>query len=142
MIPFVVQRLDHVVLRVADLERSRRFYTGVLGCQVERERPDLGMLHLRAGTSMIDLVSLDGPLGRRGGAGAGEQGRNVDHVCLRVEPFNETAILTHLAQHGLQALGPASLNFGAEGEGPSLYLRDPDGNIVELKGPSGTQTST
>lgn len=142
MIPFVVQRLDHVVLRVADLERSRRFYTGVLGCRVERERPDLGMLHLRAGTSMIDLVSLDGPLGRRGGAGAGEQGRNVDHVCLRVEPFNETAILTHLARHGLQALGPARLNFGAEGEGPSLYLRDPDGNIVELKGPSGTQTST
>ncbi|KAA2286286.1 VOC family protein [Arenimonas fontis] len=142
MIPFAVQRLDHVVLRVADLARSRRFYVEVLGCRVERERPELGLLHLRAGASMIDLVSLDGPIGRQGGPGPGEQARNVDHVCLRVDPFDEAAILAHLGRFGLEAKGPARINFGAEGEGPSLYIRDPDGNTLELKGPSRDGAST
>ncbi|HLS84336.1 MAG TPA: VOC family protein [Arenimonas sp.] len=142
MMPFAVQRLDHVVLRVADLARSRRFYLDVLGCRVERERPDLGLLHLRAGASLIDLVDTDGPLGRRGGAGPGAEGRNLDHLCLRIEPFDEAAILAHLARFGLAAEEPASRKFGAEGSGLSLYLRDPDGNVVELKGPADTPAST
>ncbi|PNS07525.1 VOC family protein [Solilutibacter silvestris] len=134
--PFVLQRIDHVVLRVGDPERSLAFYRDVLGCDVVKRRDDLGLIHLRCGASMIDLVDVQGKLGLAGGAAAGEQARNVDHVCLRIEPFDETALVTHLAAHGLKPLGPAHDNFGAEGDGPSLYLRDPDGNTIELKGPS------
>lgn len=134
--PFALQRIDHVVLRVADLPRSIAFYERVVGCRVERTREHLGLVHLRAGASMIDLVDVAGKLGAPGGAAAGEEGRNVDHVCLRIEPFDEAAIVAHLAAHGITPRGPAESNFGAEGDGPSLYFRDPDGNAVELKGPS------
>jgi glyoxylase I family protein len=134
--PFAVQRLDHVVLRVVDLDRAETFYREVLGCEVVRRRDDLGLRHLRAGASMIDLVAVDGTLGRRGGSAAGIEGRNVDHLCLRIEPFDEAAIVRHLAQHELAPHGPATSNFGAEGDGLSLYLDDPDGNTIELKGPS------
>ena len=134
--PFDVQRLDHVVLRVRDLDRSEAFYRALLGCEVARRRDDLGLRHLRAGASMIDLVAVDGPLGRRGGMAAGAEGRNVDHLCLRIEPFDEAAIVAHLARQGVAPHGSAAINFGAEGDGPSLYFDDPDGNTVELKGPS------
>lgn len=133
--PFDVQRIDHVVLRVRDLSRSVAFYGDVLGCRVERRRDHLGLVHLRAGASMIDLVAIDGKLGARGGAPAGAGGRNVDHLCLRIEPFDESALVAHLAAFGVLPDGPADVNFGAEGDGPSLYFRDPDGNTVELKGP-------
>ncbi len=85
---------------------------------------------------MIDLISVDGKLGLEGGAAAGSEGRNVDHLCLRIEPFDEAALVEHLHSFGLAPRGPASNNFGAEGEGPSLYFQDPDGNTIELKGPS------
>ncbi|RZA16318.1 MAG: hypothetical protein EOP93_15440 [Lysobacteraceae bacterium] len=134
--PFSVERVDHVVLRVADLDIAEAFYRDVLGCEVVRRRDDLGLRHLRAGTSMIDLVSVGGTLGRRGGAAAGSTGRNLDHLCLRVAPFDERAIVRHLAEHHLEPHGPATSNFGAEGDGLSLYLDDPDGNTIELKGPS------
>jgi catechol 2,3-dioxygenase-like lactoylglutathione lyase family enzyme len=134
--PFAVQRIDHVVLRVGDLDRSEAFYRELLGCEVARRRDDLGLRHLRAGASMIDLVSVDGKLGSRGGAAPGADARNVDHLCLRIEPFDEAAILDHLAAHGIAPHAPASENFGAEGEGPSLYFDDPDGNTLELKGPA------
>ena len=134
--PFAVQRLDHVVLRVRDLDRAEAFYRLVLGCEVARRRDDLGLRHLRAGASMIDIIAVDGKLGRRGGAAAGEDARNLDHLCLRIEPFDETALVAHLAAHGLAPHAPASSNFGAEGEGPSLYFDDPDGNTIELKGSS------
>lgn len=136
MTPFTIHHIDHVVLRVAHLARSIAFYRDVLGCAVVRQRPDLGLVHLRAGTSLIDLVSLDGPLGRQGGAGPSVEGRNVDHLCLRIEPFDAEGLQRHLAQHGAPPLGPVAINFGAEGDGPSLYLQDPDGNTVELKGPA------
>lgn len=132
--PFAVQRLDHLVLRVADLERSIRFYREVLGCEVVRRRDDLGLVHVRAGVSMIDLVSIDGPLGRRGGAAPGAGARNVDHVCLRIEPFDAPALIAHLERHGVAGDAKVFENFGAEGTGPSIYLTDPDGNAIELKG--------
>ena len=134
--PFAVQRIDHIVLRVRDLDRAEAFYRDLLGCEVVRRRDDLGLRHLRAGASMIDLVSVDGKVGLRGGVAPGTEGRNIDHVCLRIEPFDEAAIVDHLAAHGLAPHGPASNNFGAEGDGPSLYFDDPDGNTIELKGPS------
>lgn len=133
---FEVQRIDHLVLRVRDLARSVRFYGEVLGCHVERRREHLGLVHLRAGASMIDLVGIDGTLGARGGAPAGREGRNVDHLCLRIAPFDEPALVAHLAGFGIAPAGPAELNFGAEGDGLSLYFTDPDGNTIELKGPS------
>ena len=134
--PFDVQRIDHLVLRVRDLARSVRFYGEVLGCHIERQREHLGLAHLRAGASMIDLVDVAGKLGARGGAPAGVEGRNVDHLCLRIEPFDEPALVAHLLRHGIAPHGPASENFGAEGDGPSLYFDDPDGNTVEVKGPA------
>lgn len=136
MLPFAVERIDHVVFRVRDLATSVAFYGRVLGCHLVRERPDLGLVHLRAGASMVDLVSIDGPLGRVGGEGPKAEGRNVDHLCLRVEPFDEQRIVAHLAEYGVVPKGPASTNFGAEGEGLSLYFCDPDGNVIELKGPA------
>lgn len=135
--PFAVERIDHVVLRVRDLGRSVGFYESVLGCKVERRREPLGLVHLRAGASMIDLISVDGPLGQQGGAAAGDGARNVDHLCLRIEPFDEHRLIEHLAAHGLAPRGKAQTNFGAEGDGPSIYFADPDGNTIELKGPAG-----
>lgn len=130
-----IREIDHVVLRVADLERALAFYGGVLGCAVERRQDAIGLVQLRAGRSMIDLVPVDGVLGRTGGAAAGAEGRNVDHFCVRVEPFDEAAIRSHLRAHAIEA-GEVARRFGAEGEGPSLYVQDPDGNVVELKGPA------
>lgn len=132
MVPFALRQIDHVVLRIADLERSLGFYVGVLGCTVEKRQDAIGLVQLRAGASLIDLVPLEGPLGRAGGAG--REGRNLDHFALRIAPFDEGAIRAHLARHGI-AVGEAGRRYGAEGDGPSLYVADPDGNVVELKGP-------
>jgi glyoxylase I family protein len=142
MLPFAVERIDHLVLRVRSLEKSIAFYRDVLGCQVVRRRDDLGLIHLQTGASMIDLVAIDGKIGMKGGAGAGVEARNVDHFCLRIEPFNEQAIVKHLALHQIEPIGVAVSNFGAEGDGLSLYFQDPDGNLVELKGPSDTPGSS
>ena len=119
-----LREIDHVVLRVSDMQRMVRFYSEVLGAELVAFRPKFNMTHLRAGSSMIDLVAGD--------AGAG---RNMDHFCLRVEPFDEAAILAHLKSHGV-ALGDTRTRYGAEGNGVSIYLTDPEGNQVELKGPS------
>ena len=127
--------LDHVVLRVTDLDRARDFYCDVLGCRVEVFQKKVGLLQLRAGDSLIDLVPVDGQLGRMGGAPPGAQGRNMDHFCLRVKPFDPAAIMAHLRAHGVDP-GTVEQRYGAEGMGPSIYLKDPDGNVVELKGPA------
>ncbi|HYC37821.1 MAG TPA: VOC family protein [Usitatibacter sp.] len=134
-LPFSLHGIDHVVLRVASLDAALAFYCGALGCTVERRQEELGLVQLRAGRSLIDLVPVDGKLGRAGGAPPGAEGRNMDHLCLRIEPFNIEAIRHHLRGHGLEA-GEVAQRFGAEGRGPSLYLSDPDGNTVELKGPA------
>jgi catechol 2,3-dioxygenase-like lactoylglutathione lyase family enzyme len=129
---FKVRDIDHVVLRVVDLERMIEFYSRVLGCTVEWRRPDLGLVHLRAGSAMIDLVPVAGKLGQPGGAPPGKEGRNVDHVCLRVEPFDEQAIVAHLQAHGAR-VGEIRPRYGAQGEGVSIYVYDPEGNLIELK---------
>jgi catechol-2,3-dioxygenase len=132
--PLPLVGLDHLVLRVRDLDAMLGFYLGVLGCTVERRQDEIGLVQLRAGASLIDLVPVSGVLGLRGGAAPGADGRNLDHFCLRVEPFDEAAIRAHLAAHGI-SVGTTESRYGAEGEGPSIYLADPEGNGVELKGP-------
>jgi glyoxylase I family protein len=129
-----IRDIDHLVLRVIDLEAMLRFYRDVLGCTIERRNDDFGLVQLRAGRSMLDLVPVSGRLGRVGGAPPGPEGRNLDHFCVRVDPFDESAIRRHLLQHGVEA-GELAIRYGAEGEGPSIYIADPEGNVVELKGP-------
>jgi len=129
-----IREIDHLVLRVVDLDRMLRFYRDALGCTIERRQDAIGLVQLRAGRSLLDLVPVDGTLGRAGGAAPGKEGRNVDHFCFRVEPFDEAAIRRQLGAHGVTA-GPTESRYGAEGEGPSIYVTDPEGNVVELKGP-------
>ena len=129
-----IRDIDHVVLRVRNLDRMLRFYCDVLGCDVERRKDDIGLVQLRAGSSLLDLVPVDGELGRAGGAAPGREGRNMDHLCFRVETFDEAALVEHLERHGVEA-GRVSTRYGAEGFGPSMYVEDPEGNTVELKGP-------
>jgi glyoxylase I family protein len=127
--------IDHVVLRVKDIDAMRRFYCDVLGATHVAYRPEFGMSHLRVGGAMIDLIEVNGALGRAGGAAPGTEGRNMDHLCLRVEPFDQDANVAHLEKHHV-AVGKITSRFGAEGNGVSIYLADPEGNTVELKGPS------
>jgi len=129
-----IRGIDHVVLRVRDLARSIRFYCGALGCREERRVDALGLVQLRAGSALIDLVDVAGALGRLGGRPPGESGRNLDHFALQLAAFDEPALRAELAAAGIEA-GEVGERYGAEGLGPSLYIRDPDGNVVELKGP-------
>lgn len=124
--------IDHIVLRVADLERSIRFYCGVLGMDVVKWNDKYALVHLSAGASLIDLIAIDGPLGRAGGGPAGRENRNVDHICLQVRDFDLAAIRAHLVAHGVEP-GAVGERFGAGGVGPSIYLTDPDGNGLELR---------
>lgn len=118
--------IDHIVLRVSDRQAMERFYCGVLGATHVAYRPELGMSHLRVGDSMIDLVESK-PLPK--------EGRNMDHFCLRVGGFDTAAIVDYLKRNGVK-VGEVRERFGAEGNGVSIYITDPEGNTVELKGPS------
>ena len=131
---FRITHIDHLVLRVVDAERELAFYRDVLGCTLERRNDRIGLIQLRAGASLIDLVPVDGEIGRAGGAAPGREGRNVDHFCLRIEPIDEPALRALLERHRIEA-GATGMRNGADGEGPSIYLQDPEGNTVELKGP-------
>ncbi len=100
-----------------------------------RSDADIGLVQLRAGRCLLDLVPVDGALGRAGGAAPGKEGRNLDHFCFRIDPFDEDEIRNHLAAHGVEA-GEIASRYGAEGQGTSIYVKDPEGNVVELKGPA------
>lgn len=129
--PFELEGLDHVVLLVSDMERARRFYCDVVGCGVDNELPQYGMLQLRAGASLIDLVDIaseEGAWGRPPVAG----GRNLDHVCLATRGFDPDALRAHLAAHGVEIV-EEGVRYGATGDGYSIYFNDPFGNQIELK---------
>jgi glyoxylase I family protein len=121
--------LDHVVLRVGDLGRAISFYQKVLGCHIERELEQPRLVQLRAGVSLIDLVPASVSPHEAGDAA----GRNMDHFAVRVIGFDAAALTAHLKQNGIDP-GDVRERYGAEGYGPSLYITDPDGNTVELKG--------
>jgi len=127
--------IDHVVLRVSDREAMERFYCDILGATRVAYRPEFGMSHLRVGDSMIDLVEVDGKLGRAGGAPPGKEGRNMDHLCLRLADLEPQAAVDYLRKNGV-TVGEVRERFGAEGNGVSIYITDPEGNTVELKGRS------
>jgi catechol 2,3-dioxygenase-like lactoylglutathione lyase family enzyme len=128
-----IQGIDHVVFRVADLGKVASFYIEVLGARWEKKQEEIGLYQLRVGSALVDLVPVDGRLGRMGGAAPGKEARNVDHVCFRVLPWDGEAILGQLREHGIA--GEIVSRYGAEGDGPSIYLADPEGNNLELKGP-------
>jgi glyoxylase I family protein len=130
--------LDHIVLRVRDMERMVAFWRDALGCTVEKVQAELGLVHIRAGTALIDLVDVAGTLGKEGGRAPEAEGRNLDHFCLRVEPFDPAAIRARLKAQGIEA-DPPKRRFGAEGYGNSIYFSDPEGNRIELKGASETE---
>ncbi|HBW83329.1 MAG TPA: VOC family virulence protein [Gammaproteobacteria bacterium] len=127
-----ISAIDHIVLRVRSLDRMTRFYCDVLGCVKERELEDVGLVQLRAGASLIDLVTIDGELGKSGGIGPGHQGRNLDHFCLSVSDVSEEELCAYLVRQSINFSG-LSTRYGAKGFGRSLYLNDPEGNTVELK---------
>lgn len=124
--PFTLLQIDHVVLRARDMARMEAFYRDVLGCTAERRIESIGLVQLRAGRSLIDLVEA--------AEASGREERNMDHLCLRIEPFDRDALVAHLQAHGVE-IGEFGARYGAEGMGPSLYLLDPETNTVELKGP-------
>jgi catechol 2,3-dioxygenase-like lactoylglutathione lyase family enzyme len=128
----IVAGFDHIVLRVTDLERAITFYSGVLGCRVVHRQDGLGLVHLRAGSSLIDLIDVAGKLGRMGGRAPGSEGRNMDHLCLRIADFDVDKITRELAAKGV-AVGETALRYGSTGEATSIYLTDPEGNGLELR---------
>ena len=129
-VPFAVTGIDHIVLRAHDPRRLVAFYRDVLGCPIEREQADIGLTQLRAGECLIDIV----PQVALAGTAVGDPGgsANLDHVCLRIAPFDAAQVRAYLGARGVSCGEPA-LRFGAQGEGLSLYLQDPEGNGIELK---------
>jgi catechol 2,3-dioxygenase-like lactoylglutathione lyase family enzyme len=132
--PITIRAIDHLVIRAKDLETMVGFYRDVLGCREERRASELGLVQLRAGHSLIDLVDVAGALGREGSRAPDPEIPNMDHFCVQVEPWDADAIRTHLTAHGIEA-GDVVSRYGALGSGPSIYIDDPEGNTVELKGP-------
>ena len=125
--------IDHVVIRARDPVAMERFYVDVLGCAVERRQEAIGLVQLRAGAQLIDLVDVGGRLGRMGGAAPGPNGHNMDHLCLRVIDFDVDTVRDHLETHGVE-VGDIGERHGSTGEAVSLYLSDPEGNGLELRG--------
>lgn len=125
--------LDHIVLRTSHMKEMLHFYSVILGCQVERElSPEFGLVQLRAGSALIDLVAVDSKLGRAGGGPPTEGDNNMDHFCLQINKLPENEISRYLSSHGIE-VGAFERRYGAQGFGNSAYIRDPEGNVVELR---------
>jgi catechol 2,3-dioxygenase-like lactoylglutathione lyase family enzyme len=122
--PLVVAGIDHVVLRCRDPERMLAFYTRVLGLAEERRLEAIGLVQLRAGRSLVDLVP---------GTPGEMKHANVDHVCLVLESVEMDVVVRWLADEGVETVGEPMVRYGAGGYGHSIYLRDPEGNVIELK---------
>ena len=130
---FEVAGIDHLVLRTTKLPAMLEFYTGILACEVERETsPKTGLTQLRAGNALIDLVVVDSLLGKLGGAAPSQTGNNLDHFCLQLKPISEEEMIAHLESNGVE-VGEFDDRYGAQGFGRSVYVKDPEGNVVELR---------
>ena len=129
-----IRCIDHVVYRVRDLASVARFWTEVLGATLEKVQFEIGLHQYRVGEALVDLVPVDSPLGQQGGPAPATSGHNVDHTAFRLDPWDGDAVLAHLASHGIEARIVS--RYGAAGQGPSVYLHDPEGNLLELRGPA------
>jgi catechol 2,3-dioxygenase-like lactoylglutathione lyase family enzyme len=132
--PFPLTGIDHVVLLVGDMERATAFYTDVIGCTLDNDLPRYGMRQLRAGAALIDLVDI----GSDEGAWARPEvpgGRNVDHVALGLGPADPETVRRHLSSHNVAIIEEGD-RVGALGDTLSFYIRDPDGNQIELSFPA------
>ena len=119
--------LDHVVLRVRDQAASQRFYCGLLGGTVDNVNPKFSLIQLRFGEALVDLLPLDA------GAPAPRPESGMDHFCLSIRCDDLAQVADALRTRGVTVEGEVVERRGAFGQGPSLYLRDPDGYRVELK---------
>lgn len=132
-IPFSLVGIDHVVFIVDDMDAALDWYRRVLGCEIGYSYPALGMEQVWAGAALIVLWDITHP----GGAGAVPPvagGRNVDHVCIATSAFAPEAMRAHLAREGVE-IEREAVHGGARGMGFSIYIRDPFGNKLEIKGP-------
>lgn len=123
--PFQVAELDHVVLRCADMSSMLAFYTQVLGLREERRIEQIGLIQLRAGASLIDLVPAS--------AKRSDNNVNIDHFCLGITTGNLYATVNYLREKGVAIGDEPATRYGAHGMGLSIYIRDPEGNVIELK---------
>lgn len=130
--PIRVLAIDHIVLRTSNLKKMLAFYQDILACPIERELPELGLTQLRAGNALIDIVTVESELGQLGGKAPEQNGRNVDHFCLQTAAFDEQQLRDYLNSHNITTHDFAE-RYGAQGFGRSIYIEDPEGNVVELK---------
>ncbi len=128
-----ISHIDHLVYRVVDVDKIIAFYEAVLGATMEKVQEDIGLYQLRLGNALVDLVPFDGKLGLHRGGRPDTETANVDHICFRVDPWDEDALIGHLRSLDIEA--QVARRYGAEGYGPSIYISDPEGNQIELKGP-------
>lgn len=131
--PFVICEIDHVVIRCKDLDAMIRFYATALKCPIEKEQREIGLVQMRAGRSLIDLLAVGAKIDRPE-SGTPGAGNNMDHLCVRVDPYDPAVLRAHLVENGVR-LGDEGRRYGAEGVGPSIYFYDPEGNMIEFKGP-------
>lgn len=125
--------IDHIVIRAKNAALMIDFYKNVLGCAVERDMSaEFGLTQLRAGRSLIDIVSVDSILGRKGGPAPESTGNNLDHFCLQIEKIDEAVLTAFLVKQNV-AVSDFERRYGAEGYGRSIYIKDPEENVVELK---------
>lgn len=124
--PIQIEGLDHLVLRVASIERSVAFFVGILGLHVERVIEGVNFCHIRCGRNMIDL--LESAEEARPASGTA----NVDHFCLNVRGDIDE-IHQYLKNNNVSIKAPPGETYGATGFGTSLYVLDPDGHVIELK---------
>lgn len=127
MKPLEIDGIDHVVLRVTNIQRSLDFYVGLLGLSLERVIEDIGIYQLRCGRNLIDLVAMPA-----GAVLADVPQRGIDHVCLHVRG-DMSRILEYMQENGVELGSPLREIYGSTGFGTSLYVLDPDRHTIELK---------
>lgn len=129
----IVQGIDHVAINVRDMEAMTAFYSEILGCSVERRREAAGLVHLRAGNTLIDLIDSNGPLGRATPAGYRNR---LNHLCLTASDFDAKLLRETFISKGV-AVGAIKERYGSTGVSRTLYFRDPENNGLELRAAGG-----
>ena len=127
-----INAIDHIVLRTANKAAMLKFYQQILGCTIERELVAEGLIQLRAGTALIDIVTMEGELGKAGGGAPNYLHKQVDHFCLTIKAQPMAQLLAYLQDNNVN-IGEVAKRYGAKGFGISVYIQDPELNTIELK---------